>query len=232
MSASGEREKPLDASAHEPASQVGSGFRPHRLAGSAVVLGVIALAVLIYFLTRSTSPAPTPKLTPAEVTQTLNAGYNQLQSNHLAAARSDFEEVLATDPANYLAHYDLGVLDQQVGDDQQAVSAYQAALAENPTYVSALFNEAIIVAKTDRAQAIVLYQAVIKIQPDAPTAYLNLGYLYYQMKDFGAADLAFGKALSEDPALASRLPPSPPATSSVPTTKVTAAGKPGSKQVK
>ena len=47
----------------------------------------------------------------------------------------------------------------------------------NPNYVPALYNEATIYATTDPVPAISLYRHIVKIQPTAPTAYLNLGFL-------------------------------------------------------
>jgi tetratricopeptide (TPR) repeat protein len=71
-----------------------------------------------------------------------------------------------------------------------------------------LYNEAVALSGTDRAQAISLYQEVISLQPDSPTALLNLGLL-----DFGTGRRSQGKVLLRravklEPSLESKIPAS------------------------
>ena len=55
-----------------------------------------------------------------------------------------FQDVLAVDPSNVYANYDLGVIAQSNGDSPEAISYYNKALAANTTYTPAMYNEAIL----------------------------------------------------------------------------------------
>jgi tetratricopeptide (TPR) repeat protein len=143
---------------------------------------------------------------PADANTLLAAGIKAQQQGDTNAARQLFEQVLAKQPNNFYAHYNLGVLDQQAKDTASALREYGAALTINPSYVPALFNEATIFAGSDPALAITTYRRVITLQPKAPTAYLNLGLLEAAHGELqqGIKDLT--TALHQDPSLGPQIP--------------------------
>ncbi len=136
----------------------------------------------------------------------LAAALQLQQQGKLNAAKQLYEQVVQAQPDNYYAHYDLGVIAQQAGDDTGALADYGAALTANPKYVPALYNEATIYAKTDPALAITTYRQVLAIQPVAPTAALNLGLLEFAhgQRQQGLHDL--GIAITQDSSLLAQIP--------------------------
>jgi len=144
---------------------------------------------------------------PADASTLLAAGIKAQQQGDANAARQLFEQVLAKQPSNFYAHYNLGVLDQQAKDTAAALREYGAALTINPTYVPAMFNEATIFASTDPALAIATYRKVIALQPKAPTAYLNLGLLEAAHGELQQGIKDLNTALHQDPSLGPQVPP-------------------------
>jgi tetratricopeptide (TPR) repeat protein len=123
------------------------------------------------------------------------------------AAVGMFNELLKKEPGNVIAHYNLGVIYQKRNQIDAALREYGAALTTNASYVPALFNTATIYGNTDPPLAITTYRKVISLQPNAPTAYLNLGLLELGsgLEAQGIRDLT--TALHQDPTLSSRLTP-------------------------
>lgn len=139
---------------------------------------------------------------------TLGAALKLQQQGNYGQAAQLYQQVIAAQPNNAYAHYDLGVVDQATSNPVAALAAYGAALTINPKYVPALFNEATIYTTTDPASAISLYRQIVVLQPIASTAYLNLGFLEIKhgAPKQGVSDLA--KAIGQDSSLLSRVPKS------------------------
>jgi tetratricopeptide (TPR) repeat protein len=142
----------------------------------------------------------------ADANTLLAAGIKLQQQGNSNAARQMFEQVLAKQPSNFYAHYNLGVLDQQAKDNPSALREYGDALTINPNYVPALFNEATIFALSDAALAITTYRRVIALQAHAPTAYLNLGLLEYAHGEQAQGIRDLNTALHQDPSLGPQVP--------------------------
>jgi Tfp pilus assembly protein PilF len=137
---------------------------------------------------------------------TLAAALQLQHQGQLAAAKQLYQHVIAAQPSNYVAHYDLGVIAQQQGDDSTALAEYGAALTAHPNYVPALYNQATIYQRTDPATAIDIYRRIIALQPHAPSAYFNLGLLETRSGSVqrGIQDLA--QAVSQQSDLLGRVP--------------------------
>jgi tetratricopeptide (TPR) repeat protein len=137
---------------------------------------------------------------------TLAAAVQLEQQGDLNDAAQLFNKVIAVQPNNYVALYDLGVISQTQHDPGTALNYYGRALKTDPRYVPALFNAATIYQTSNPALAISIYRKVISLQPHAPTAYLNLGKLEiakHQAKR-GVKDLA--TALTQDSSLLPQIP--------------------------
>jgi tetratricopeptide (TPR) repeat protein len=137
---------------------------------------------------------------------TLNAALKLQQQGKLGDAAQLYQQAIHAQPNNLYAHYDLGVVDQELSNSVGALAAYGAALTINPKYVPALYNEATIYAKTDPVLAISLYRQIVALQPTAPTAYLNLGFLEIQHGEPKQGVAALATAVKQDPTLLSRVP--------------------------
>ena len=160
----------------------------------------------------------------------LGAGRTLLQDGNTNGAKQLFEQAAQKEPRNPAPRYDLGVLYAQEGKGTKALDEYHAALALNSHYVPALYNEAIIMSAKTPFKAMKLYREIVRLQPNAPTALLNLGLLELAAPHeqfLAVVDLRHAYQL--DPALASHIPQSvqtqvesppkvnvPPAKGSVP----------------
>lgn len=121
-------------------------------------------------------------------------------------ARQLFEKAIALDPHDAAAYYDIGVLDQDSGNVQEALNEYGAALYANPRYVPALYNEAIAYEPTDPTLAISLFKQVIGIQPTNPTAFLNLGLTESKAGMTAQARQDLQRAIDLEPSLIANIP--------------------------
>ncbi len=137
---------------------------------------------------------------------TLNAAIALEKKGDTSQAKQLFLQVIKAQPNNFYAQYDLGVIAQNAGDNPGALAYYGAALTANPKYVPALYNEATIYATSDPTLAISTYRQVIVLQPNAPTASLNLGLLEVKhgAPKRGVKDMAL--AVREDPTLLTQIP--------------------------
>ncbi len=136
----------------------------------------------------------------------LQSGLAAQRKGDLDGARKFYDELLKQQPKNYYAHYELGVIAQSQNDNSTALSQYRAALAANPTYVPAMFNQATIYTKSDPTKAIAIYRKIVKIQPQSPTAYLDLGLLENANGQQQQALQDLATALKQQPALSHSIP--------------------------
>lgn len=149
------------------------------LHGALRMLALVALAVPTVAACggsskKSSTPVSTPK---ASFSVLIGAGMDLLRQGNTSAARQLFARAVAREPQNPVGHYDLGVTLQRAGDSRDAVRQYRLALAQDPRYTPALYNEAVIIAPRDPALAIFYYRRILVIKPNSATALLNLGLL-------------------------------------------------------
>ena len=97
---------------------------------------------------------------------------------------------------------------EEQGQSSQALSQYQLAIRADPRFVSALYNEAVIIASRNPQQAISLYHRVIAIQPGSPSAFFNLGLLEVKANDDTQAVRDLREAVRLYPGLSSKVPTS------------------------
>lgn len=166
----------------------------------AVVLG-LSVAGLVATSCSNTSPAEESNNL---VAQCLGAeGLGQTSQ-----AISYCKQAVAKNPNNKAAHYDLGVLYQQLGDSTDAVSEYKQTLVIDPKYKPALWNLAIIQSVPNPTEAITIYNELLNLNPNDPNVNFNLGLLLISQ---GGAQALQGhvllkKAIQLNPALAQRVP--------------------------
>ena len=129
-------------------------------------------------------------------------GLEQLAAGDTAGAQATFEKVLTIDADNKYAHFNLGVIAQQAGDDETAMTDYDAAIAADDAFAPALYNKAILTEPTDLDAAVELYRRTVAADPEMAAAYMRLGFALVHLgkKDEGAKYL--GKGVSLDPSMA------------------------------
>lgn len=121
-------------------------------------------------------------------------------------ARADFESVLAIDPADTDATFDLGVLDQRQHRGAAAAAAYDRALLLDPRFTPALFNLAVLDTPASPGEAMNLYRRILRIKPGDVDTEFNLGLLLVRSGQRTEGEQLLNSAARSDPGLASRLP--------------------------
>jgi tetratricopeptide (TPR) repeat protein len=129
-------------------------------------------------------------------TTMLNLGLIAARQKRFDEAAADFREVLATDPADARANFQIGLIAQSKGDAAAAINYYRAALAANPA--SAARNNLAWILSTspdaglrNGAEAVQILKAG-KVSGEAPTDLLDtLAAADAEAGDFaGAVDAA------------------------------------------
>ena len=168
---------------------------------------IAATGCLVAACGGGSSDAPTNVPLPSFATA-IGAGEAALKQGNPNAAEQLFADAVKREPHNATAYFDEGVAYQQLGDAKNAEIAYVRALSLDPNYVQAEFNRAVLVTPTDPALATFLYRKVIAMQPNSPTALLNLGLLEFQQGQRSDASTDLAKAVQLQPSLAARIPAS------------------------
>jgi Tfp pilus assembly protein PilF len=137
----------------------------------------------------------------ARVAALLQVGIQRANQKDWAGATTTFQDVLAINPGNVYALYNLGVIDQTTGTPSRAIGYYKMALTVSKKYTPAMFNMAILLEKQDPQQALSLYQQIVTINPQASTAYLRMAFVQAELGDQGAAQASYAKAIAIDPSL-------------------------------
>jgi tetratricopeptide (TPR) repeat protein len=181
---------------------------------SAGVLAIVATAAVACSspshttTTADATSSPSGKGAPAsltngsgQVTSLLQTGLTQADKKNWSAATTTFQKVLAINPANVYANYDLGWIAQSRGNSSEAISYYTKCLAVNAAYTPAMYNEAILLESSHPQQAIAMYQKIVSVDSKASSAYLRMALVQAEQGDTAAAKANDAKAVSIDPAL-------------------------------
>jgi Tfp pilus assembly protein PilF len=135
-------------------------------------------------------------------TALVKKGLAELTAGNAAAAKVTFENVLAIDPHNAYAHYNLGVIAQQDGRDKAAMASYDAALADDDAFAPALYNKAILTEGSDLDAAVDLYRRAVDADPKMAAAHMRLGFALIHLGKTAEGEEHLGKGVSLDPSMA------------------------------
>jgi len=112
-----------------------------------------------------------------------------------------FHRMIAVDPDNFLAHYNLGNFYSRAGAKQAAIEQYEAAIKAEPNYVEAHNNLGGILQEQHRHdEAIAHYKESARLSPD-PTYVVNLGNAYVNAVRYPDAIAMYEQALRQNPQL-------------------------------
>lgn len=129
-------------------------------------------------------------------------GLNYLRDNELALAQTKLERALSEDPHSADVHGALALLDERLGDSQQADREYHRALALSHRSPQMLNNYAVYLCSHDRAVEGVRYFEEAATDPLYPTpwaAYTNAGVCLHQVHRDAEAMQRFTRALQLRP---------------------------------
>jgi tetratricopeptide (TPR) repeat protein len=184
-----------------------------RLRSAAAVAVVITITASLAACSSSSKKSGSPTTTAiagsgsaasnaAAVQVLLKQGINQAQAKMYDQAVTTFNNVLALDPNNVYALYNLGVINQTQNNTTAALDYYNRAVTVDSTYTPALYNKAIILESSDLNGALALYKQIVAINPKASTAWLRMAFVYAKQGQPVLANAARAKAVALDPTLA------------------------------
>ncbi|MGD0021120.1 MAG: tetratricopeptide repeat protein [Smithellaceae bacterium] len=120
--------------------------------------------------------------------------YNQVKVWNNTATL--FKGALKSTPNNYLAYNMLGLDAVDKGDNELALSYYNAALKISPDFDQAYNNTGLVLVKMGRRyEALKYFKKAIQINKFSAEAYYNLGLFLMQENNFDRATSYFSKAI-------------------------------------
>ena len=123
-------------------------------------------------------------------------------AGNLDEAARLYKVILATDPANKYAHFNLGQIAQTRGDMKAAIKEYLAALATDPKYGPALYNSGLAYgAEGDRTNGIAMLRKALEVSPNSAPTMFNLGTMLIANGDQTEGADFLAKAIAIDPSL-------------------------------
>ena len=178
-----------------------------------IAAGFLALGVLSAGLgacsSSNSGASATTTTRPPSFAALVGAANLLLRRGNLNAAEQLFSDAISAEPKNAVGYFDLGVVYQREGLRLPALREYRLALRQNPRYVPAIYNKATLYGVFNPPLAIYFYRSVIALQPDSPTAWLNLGLLEAETKaTLRPALKALKEAVRLEPSLRARIPAS------------------------
>ena len=127
-------------------------------------------------------------------------GVAMFQHGYLNQAAASFLQVIATNPGNADAYYNLGTLRLGQNDFAQARQYFEEALRRKPEYPEAWNNLGMMAAQLGRPdEAIRDFQKSLELRPEYVTALLNLGNVYRRQRAFDDAQKCFEQAIRQEP---------------------------------
>jgi Tfp pilus assembly protein PilF len=144
--------------------------------------------------------------TLAQSNELIKQGVDLHNQGKYAEAIDKFNEVLKTDPENGYANYEIAFSLYASKKPQDAIPHLEKATASPNASVSqgayallaAIYDEA-----NETPKAIEVYNKVIKLNPDYPQIYYNIGLSYFRNKQYAEAEASAIEAIKHNPKNAS-----------------------------
>lgn len=139
----------------------------------------------------------------------LNSGLAAQHRNDLATATIDYQKVLALYPHDLYALYDLGTVEQTLGQNGAAAVDYRDVIARLPYFGEgdAMYNLAIIYSTGDKTQAAALFAQLVNKYPRSAASHFRFGELLLKMGKAKLGDQQINEAIKLDPSLKAEAPP-------------------------
>lgn len=170
------------------------------------LLAGIALAGALVFAgcgDDETTPTSAPAAAESSSVDTLvSTGLEKVAAGEDAEARGIFAGIIAIDPDNVYAHYNLGFLAQRGGDAGTAVAEYTEALETDQEFAPALYNLGILTETADLEAAVDLYQRVLEVEPEDAATLARLGFALQELGEKAEGAELLAQAVEIDPTLA------------------------------
>jgi len=127
--------------------------------------------------------APSPELTKAEAL---------IQKHDFAGAQPLLKKVVESDPANYVAWFDLGFVENGLGHMDESIAAYRKSVAAKPDVFESNLNLGLQLAKSGSPDAEQFLRAATQLTPTSrpgegkARAWLSLGHMLETTKPYEA----------------------------------------------
>lgn len=157
----------------------------------------------------SSTPAPeTPSSSsPSELlaeegdSSSFDAGVSAIGAGDFESARKTFSEIVADQPGNAQAHFYLGVAQQNLGQNTEAISSYEKALDLDPKLTEASINlTAALLDSGEAARALPVIERALASNPGHAGLLYNRALALRAAGQDSAAVAAYRDALGADPA--------------------------------
>ena len=123
------------------------------------------------------------------------------QHGFLTEAEQAFQQVVAANPDDADAFYNLGTLYLRRNSPEEARRNLEQALQLRPNYAEAWNNLGMLAAQQgNNEEAVRSFQQALELRPSYSTALLNLGNLYRRQGDFAQAETFLKRAYDNTPA--------------------------------
>lgn len=112
------------------------------------------------------------------------------------SAKDLLKKVINYDPNNYEGYKNLGLCEVNLGNEQEALMAFQKAYELNSQDATTIYYYACCLSKNDKQKAAGLFQEVINLRSEYLDAYKSLAMMYIEMGQLDLAIEIASKAIS------------------------------------
>lgn len=184
-----------------------------RFRTAACCLVMAGLSLSLASCSSGTSSTPSTTVVSAQVQTLLREGIAASNAGHYQQAKNLFGQVIRATPLKEnayqaLAYYNLGVINQKLGNTSRAIAQYKVAVKFAPKFASAWYNLAIAQTKDSPADALASYNKVLAVKANDANSLFNSGLLMYAQGDAHGGATRINEAIKLNPRLASRVPAS------------------------
>lgn len=150
---------------------------------------------------RSVTPGQPGDPINTEAREAFDRGLAELEIENYPAAMEAFEKVIELTPDSSDAHYNLGGVYRETGDDAKAMELFVKAAELDPRFYEAYVAMAELYSAERRwAETIEALKKAVEIRADSVEVLYSLGGAAMNATDMETAQEAFGKLLALDPA--------------------------------
>ena len=127
-------------------------------------------------------------INPAQPNLHNNLAIVYIQQKLKALAMSHYDQAVALGGVTPALHLIMGVFDLEHGLIDQALSRFEAAIAQNPGEVNAWYNRGNVLSRLRRfEEALSSYRRCIQLDPKHVEARINMGVVLQDLKQYPAA---------------------------------------------
>jgi tetratricopeptide (TPR) repeat protein len=134
------------------------------------------------------------------IVEVFNLAIKNYQEGKIDIAQNLYIKILEINPNYADAHYNLGVIFQELRENQKAKDCFEKVIEIDPNYVNALNNLGVIFKELKENQkAKECFEKAIELKPDYVDAHNNLGVMFQGLGEYKKAKDCYEKAITINP---------------------------------